>query len=83
MSKRNFFKVIVKPQPEAVARCSAKKDVLRNFTKFIGKHLCQSLFFNKVSGLRPTTLLKKKHWHRCFNVNFVKFLRTLFYIEQL
>ena len=28
-----------------------KKGVLRNFTKFTGKHLCQSLFFNKVAGL--------------------------------
>ena len=28
------------------------KGVLRNFTKFTGKHLCQSLFFNKVAGLR-------------------------------
>ena len=27
-------------------RCSIKKGVLRNFPKFIGKHLCQSLFFN-------------------------------------
>ena len=27
-----------------------KKGVLRNFTKFTGKHLCQSLFFNKVAG---------------------------------
>ena len=34
-------------------RCSMKKGVLRNFRKFAGKHLCQSLFFNKVSGLRP------------------------------
>ena len=25
-----------------------KKGVLRNFAKFTGKHLCQSLFFNKV-----------------------------------
>ena len=25
----------------------------RNFAKFTGKHLCQSLFFNKVAGLRP------------------------------
>ena len=25
---------------------------LRNFAKFTGKHLCQSLFFNKVAG-RP------------------------------
>ena len=26
-----------------------KKGVLRNFTKLTGKHLCQSLFFNKVA----------------------------------
>ena len=25
-----------------------KKGVPRNFAKFIGKHLCQCLFFNKV-----------------------------------
>ena len=39
---------------EAVASevfCS--KDVLRNFTKSTGKHLCQSLFLNKVAGFRP------------------------------
>ena len=57
-------------------RCSLKKGVLRNFTKFTGKHLCQSLFFYKVVGLRPATLLKKRLWHRCFSVKFVKFLRT-------
>ena len=28
-----------------------KKVVLRNFAKFTGKHLCQSVFFNKVAGL--------------------------------
>ena len=27
---------------------------------------------------QPATLLKKRLWHRCFPVNFVKFLRTLF-----
>ena len=27
-----------------------EKGVLRNFSKFTGKHLCQSLFFNKVTG---------------------------------
>ena len=57
-------------------RCSIKKGVLRNFAKFTGKHLCQSLFFNKVAGLRDATLVKKTLWHRCFPVNFVKFLRT-------
>ena len=55
-----------------------KKVALRNFTKFIGKRLCQSLIFNKVVGLRPATLSKKKLWRRCFPVNFVKFLRTPF-----
>ena len=35
-------------------------------------------FFNKVTGLRPATLLKKSLWHRCFPVDFVKFLRTPF-----
>ena len=53
-----------------------KKGALRNFTKFTGKHLCQSLFSNKVAGLTPATLLKKRLWQRCFPVNFVKFLRT-------
>ena len=39
-----------------------KKDVLKHFTKFTGKHLCQSLFLR----LRPATLLKKTLWHSCF-----------------
>ena len=29
-------------------KCSIKKGVLKNFAKFTGKHLCQSLFLNKV-----------------------------------
>ena len=40
-----------------------KKSVLRNFTKFTKKHLF---------------LLKKRPQHRCFPVNFAKFLRTPF-----
>ena len=59
-------------------RCSVKKDVLRNFAKFTGKHLRQSLFFKKIAALRPATLLKKKLWQSCFPVNFAKFLRTPF-----
>ena len=62
---------------------SLKKGVLRNFAKFTRKQLCQGLIFNKVAGLMPATLLKKRPWHRCFSVNFVKFLRTPFCIEHL
>ena len=52
-------------------------------TKFTGKYLCQSLYFNKVTGLRPATLLKKRLWHRCSTEKFAKFLRTPFLTEHL
>ena len=54
-----------------------RRDVLRNFRKFTGKHLCQCLFLNKVAG-QPATLLKKRLWHRRFPLNFRKFLWTPF-----
>ena len=55
-------------------RCFVKKGVLRDFAKFTGKHLCQRLFFNKIAAI----LFKKSLWHRCFPVNFAKYLRTPF-----
>ena len=65
---------IQKQPPEVFyeKRCSL------NFRRIQGNHLFQSLFFSKVAGLRSATLLKRRLWHRCFPVNFVKFLRTLF-----
>ena len=39
-------------------RCPVKKAVLRNFTKFLGKHLCQRIFFNKVAGLTSGSVRK-------------------------
>ena len=39
-----------------------KKSVAENFAKFTGKHLFQSLFFNKVAYLRPAGLTKKGRW---------------------
>ena len=61
-------------QPQEVF---CKKSLLKNLAKFTGKHL-QSLFFNKVAGIKPATLLKKRLWHRCFPVNLAKFLRISF-----
>ena len=61
----NYF-----PSVNCRNRCSMEKGVLRNFTKFTGKHLCQSF--------RSANLLNKRLWHRCFTVNFAKFLRTPF-----
>ena len=66
-----------------VAEEVCKKGVLKDFTKFLGKHLWQSLFFNKIAVLRPVTLLKKKLWHMCFPVSVMKFLRTYLHICDL
>ena len=59
-------------------RCFVRKGPRRNSPKLTRKYLCQSLIFNKIAGLRPANLLKKKPWHRCFPVNFAKRLRTPF-----
>ena len=40
--------------------------------------------FNKVAGLSPVTLVKRRLWYKCFAVNFAKFSsRTPFFIEHL
>ena len=62
-----FVSVPQKQPPEVFCNGS----VLKNFTKFTGKHLCQGLFFNKVAEKRDSGT-------GVFSVNFVKFLRTSF-----
>ena len=62
------------------------KDVLRNFAKFPGKHLCQSLFFNKVAGLMPKgcNFIKKETLAHDFSRKFGKISKnTLNYIIPL
>ena len=63
-------------------RFSMKKGDLRNFTKFTGKHQCQSLFFNKVTGLRPATLKKETLVH-VFSCEFFEVLKNTFFTECL
>ena len=38
----------------------SKNDVLRNFGKFTGKHLCQSLFFFLICRPQPDNFVKKE-----------------------
>ena len=55
-------KTLLSRESEMIAlarRCSEKKSVFKNLAKFTRKHLCWSLFFNKVVSLRTETLLKK------------------------
>ena len=51
--KRLQYCEIYKNTRSSHQRCSIIKGVLINFAKFTGKHLCQSLFLNKVAGTRP------------------------------
>ena len=65
-----------------VQRCSVKK-VFLEISQSHRKTPVPETLFNKFAGLRPATLLKKSLWHRCFPVNFAKFLRTPFFTEHL
>ena len=50
-----------------------KKCVLKIFTKFTGKHLCQSLFFSIVAGKACNFIKIERLWPWCLPVNFAKF----------
>ena len=52
-------------------KCFIKKGVLKYFAKIYGKTLV------------PESLLKKRLCHRCFPMNFAKFLRPPFLTEHL
>ena len=56
---RHIFKVSLKFQTffeSSRPEVFCEKGVLKNFAKFTGKHLCLSLLFNKVAGLRHNTI---------------------------
>ena len=78
-----YFKFVslksrVKIDRSSQRRCSVRKGVLRNFTKFTEIHLRQSLFFNKVARPQPCNFIKKEARLQVFSCNFAKFLRTPF-----
>ena len=60
-------------------------DILQNrcfksfFTIFTGKHLCRSLFFNKIANLKPCNAIKRLQY-RSLPVKIAKFLRAVFFI---
>ena len=68
-----------KKQPPQVF---CKKRVLRNFAN-LQENTCTRVSFLIKLQAGPATLLKKRLWHRCFPVNFAKFLRTTFFTEHL
>ena len=66
-----------------------KIGVLKNFTKFTGKHLYPSLL-NKIAGLEPTTLLNKRlqPWRyntstQVLSCEFYKIFENTFFLKRL
>ena len=55
-----------------------KKGVFRNFAKFTGKHLCQSLFFNKVAG-EACNFIKKETLVQLFSCEFCEISKNTFF----
>ena len=70
--------VFIQKKLEADTRGVLKKNVLKNFAKFIGKHVSQSILFNEVAGLRPATLLKKETLAQIFSYEFCEIFKNTF-----
>ena len=64
-----------------VQKCSVKKVFLEIFQNSQENTCARVSFLIKLQAC--VTLLKKRLWHRCFPVNFAKFLRTPFFTEHL
>ena len=54
-----------------------KKDFLKNFAEFRGKHLCWSLLFNTIAGFRPETPTQ------VFSCEFCKIFKNAFFTEHI
>ena len=59
-----------------------KKGVLKNFAKLTGKHLCQSLFFNKVAVL-GLQLYQKETLAQVFSCKFCEISKNTFFYKIL
>ena len=63
--------------------CSVEVGVLKNFPKFTGKHLRQSLFFNKVARAQACNFIKKEALAQLFSCEFCENFKRIFLTEHL
>ena len=59
-----------------------EKYVLRNFTKFTGKQLCQGLFCNKVAGI-VCNFIEKETMAQVFSCEFCQISKNTFFYRTL
>ena len=58
-----------------------KKGVTKTCAKFIGKYVCESLFFNKVIALSPATLFKKETSTQEFSCEVREIYKNTFFYK--
>ena len=56
--------------------------MLISTSQFWQENTCVRVFFNKVAVLQSCNSFKKRLQHRCFLLNFPKFLKIIFFIEH-
>ena len=87
LMKENFFYKKLPFLLVALTDFVSKKEIvgliflLTSWSKHTASYLLYVVQDNH--GLRPATLSKKRLWHKCFPVNFAKFLRTLLFTDLL
>ena len=76
-----YMIIVTKLFRSSQLRCFMKKSVLRIFAKFTGKHLYQSLFFNKVADLRPKAcnFIKKETLVPVLSCEFYEISKNTFF----
>ena len=60
-----------------------KKGVLRNFKKFIGKHLCWSCFFKESCRPQACNFTKKENLTQVLSSEFCEISKKTFFTEHL
>ena len=81
--QKNLWKTLhQQKQPPEVCY---KKGVLKNFVNFTGKHHWQSLFLNKIAGLRPEAcnLIKKEALAQVVSCEIFEIFKNTFFIQHL
>ena len=69
-----------------VYRYLAIQTLLKKYVKFTGRHLCWSVFFNKVAGIQSPVfnfLIEKETPAQVFSSKFFEVFKNIFFIERL
>ena len=77
MFDRVLYTHLYKTYTEAATGGVLQESVFKTFAKFTGKHLCQSLFFNKVAG-GACDVIKKGTLAQVFSWEFYSIFKTPF-----